>query len=127
MVLREGRPGDERLVAYFVPGSEPAPAAIALRRILSETLPRLSGSERFQALRYHTGEAHPIGIAVYAMTRHTSRCSCNGDVAGEIPAQGTLLRRRSHLSHTDLRAVSPDRFGATVAHRGGNGLVPPGG
>ncbi len=39
MVLREDRPGDERLVAYFVPSSEPAPAAIALRRILSETLP----------------------------------------------------------------------------------------
>ncbi len=39
MVLREDRRGDERLVAYFVPGSEPAPAAIALRRILSETLP----------------------------------------------------------------------------------------
>ena len=39
MVLREDRPGDERLVAYFVPSSEPAPAAIDLRRILSETLP----------------------------------------------------------------------------------------
>ncbi len=39
MVLREVRPGDERLVAYFVPSSEPAPAAIAFIRILSETLP----------------------------------------------------------------------------------------
>ena len=39
MVLREDRPGDERLVAYFVPSSEPALAAIDLRRILSETLP----------------------------------------------------------------------------------------
>lgn len=38
MVLREDRPGDERLVAHFVPSSEPAPVAIALKRILSETL-----------------------------------------------------------------------------------------
>ena len=34
VVLREDRPGDECLVAYFVPSSKPAPAAIALNPIL---------------------------------------------------------------------------------------------
>ena len=47
VVLREDRPGDERLVAYFVPSSEPAPVAIALRRILSETLPDYMVSSAF--------------------------------------------------------------------------------
>jgi|GEM_PF-1966246 acyl-coenzyme A synthetase/AMP-(fatty) acid ligase len=39
VALREDRPGDQRLVAYFTPESEPAPAAVELRRGLSETLP----------------------------------------------------------------------------------------
>jgi amino acid adenylation domain-containing protein len=39
VVLREDRPGDQRLVAYFTPESGTAPAATELRRGLSETLP----------------------------------------------------------------------------------------
>ena len=39
VALREDRPGDQRLVAYFTPESEPAPAAVELWRGLSETLP----------------------------------------------------------------------------------------
>ncbi|MCH8061997.1 MAG: non-ribosomal peptide synthetase [Chloroflexi bacterium] len=39
MMLRVDRNGDERLVAYVVPGADAAPSTSVLRRALSETLP----------------------------------------------------------------------------------------
>ena len=33
----------------------------------------------------YTVEAHPIGIAVYAMTRHTCRCSFSGEPFHKVP------------------------------------------
>ena len=39
VVLREDRPGDQRLVAYLVPAQKPAPTIPTLRRMLAATLP----------------------------------------------------------------------------------------
>ena len=39
VILREDRPGDQRLVAYVVPAERPAPAVTTLRRVLAEKLP----------------------------------------------------------------------------------------
>jgi amino acid adenylation domain-containing protein len=39
VILREDRPGDQRLVAYFVPAERPIPTVTTLRRALAEKLP----------------------------------------------------------------------------------------
>jgi acyl carrier protein len=39
VTLREDRPGDQRLVAYFVPAERPIPTVTTLRRALAEKLP----------------------------------------------------------------------------------------
>jgi amino acid adenylation domain-containing protein len=47
---REDRPGDQRLVAYFVPHKYPTPTVTALRRALAETLPDYMIPSTFVAL-----------------------------------------------------------------------------
>ena len=52
VIVREDKPGDQQLVAYFAPNREPAPNQEALRQFLNDRLPSYMEPQRFVSLSH---------------------------------------------------------------------------
>ncbi len=103
-------------MAYFVPSSEPAPAAIALRHILSETLPD------YMVLQYPSR----LGLAlepVYFLHAVAELCHVDGlpyvpcvlrDLLGDVAGQVTALPSLPVITATATLTKSSLLYGVKV-------------
>ena len=73
VVARENRPGENSLVAYFVPSGKPAPSVSTLRRVLAEKLPDYMVPSAFVMLDAlpltGTGKVNLTALPEYSQTR----------------------------------------------------------